>query len=61
MASVCTTTTVYFDPDTEMSLALEFENRNPGWFKEVNTIWIKFTKHETAAFEITAIGANHES
>ena len=58
MASVCTTTTVYFDPDTELNEALEFENKNPDWSKEVNTIWIKFTKHNTAAFEMTTMGAD---
>ena len=52
MAAICVTTTVYFDADEEANEALKFENEHPDWSREVNTIWIKFTKHSTAAFEV---------
>lgn len=53
MASICVTTTVYFYADEEAFEAQKFEEEHSDWSKEVNTIWFKFTKHETAVFEVT--------
>lgn len=52
MASVCVTTTVYFDADEEAFEAQKFEEEHSDWSKEVNTIWIKFTKHSTTTFKV---------